>query len=333
MPLDSLDLSAEATPILDREIIDHRAWLGADLGPSDWTVSLDDGDLAELDGLVAALRAHPLPVLLRQPAGFVLPRLTAVMAAIRQRLEAGCGFAVLDALPLDRHGDEEMLACFWILGQLVGRTVAQKWDGTMLYDVTDSGRAFGYGVRGSTTNVELVFHTDNAFGLAVPDAVGLFCKRPAVAGGISRFCSLYAVHNRMRARHPALLARLYRPMLFDRQAEHAPGEARTTRAPFFSWDGTRLSARANVALARKGYEVAGEAPDRELAEALDAVETIANAPDLWVEAPLQRGQLQYLNNREIAHYRSHFEDHPDPALKRHLYRTWHRDRGRRSYDG
>ena len=74
-----------------------------------------------------------------------------------------------------------MLACFWILGQLLGRTVAQKWDGTMIYDVTDSGRDFGYGVRGSTTNVELVFHNDNAFGLAVPDAVGLFCKRPAVA--------------------------------------------------------------------------------------------------------------------------------------------------------
>ena len=122
-------------------------------------------------------------------------------------------------------------------------------------------------------------------------------------------------------------------MLFDRQAEHAPGEARTTCAPFFSWDGTRLSARANVALARKGYEVAGEAPDRELVDALNAVEAIANAPDLWVEAPLQRGQLQYLNNREVAHYRSHFEDHPDPALKRHLYRTWHRNRGRRSYDG
>ena len=31
----------------------------------------------------------------------------------------------------------------------MGQNVAQKWDGTMVYDVTDTGKKFGYGVRGS----------------------------------------------------------------------------------------------------------------------------------------------------------------------------------------
>jgi hypothetical protein len=89
-----------------------------------------------------------------------------------------------------------------VLGQLIAAPVAQKWDGTMIYDVTDTGRQFGYGVRGSWTNVELSFHTDNAFGVAPPDYVGLLCLMPAREGGISRFCSLYTVHNEMLRRHP-----------------------------------------------------------------------------------------------------------------------------------
>ncbi len=90
----------------------------------------------------------------------------------------------------------------------------------MIYDVTDTGQQYGYGVRGSATNVELGFHTDNAFGMRVPDFVGLLCKYPAVSGGLSRFCSLYTVHERMETNHPEALQRLYQPMLFDRQAEH-----------------------------------------------------------------------------------------------------------------
>ena len=41
--------------------------------------------------------------------------------------------------------------------------------------------------EGPATNVELGFHTDNAFGISVPDYVGLMCKYPAKEGGLSRF--------------------------------------------------------------------------------------------------------------------------------------------------
>ena len=80
-----------------------------------------------------------------------------------------------------------MLDIYWVLGQLMGQNVAQKWNGTMIYDVTDTGKKFSYGVRGSATKVELMFHTDNAFGINVPDYVGLLCKHPAKSRGLSRF--------------------------------------------------------------------------------------------------------------------------------------------------
>ncbi len=48
---------------------------------------------------------------------------------------------------------------------------------------------------------------------------------------------------------------------------------------------------------------------------------------------MQRGQIQYLNNHEVGHYRSEFEDFDEPERKRHLYRLWHREAGSTSYDG
>jgi alpha-ketoglutarate-dependent taurine dioxygenase len=181
--------------------------------------------------------------------------------------------------------------------------------------------------------VELNFHTDNAFARMVPDYVGLFCRHPAKSGGVSRLCSLYSVHQRLFEQYPEQLARLYQPVLFDRQKEHRDGAELVCLAPYFSWRNNRLFARANASLIRKGYEVAGVAMDAELSTALDAIDEVCAAPDLWYEASLQRGQIQYLNNHEVGHYRSAFEDYDEPERKRHLYRLWHREAGSTSYDG
>ncbi len=310
-----------------------RSWLGADIDPERCRVRLSEAELDELTRLRIELRRHPRTLAELTAEDFDLPRLRAVMAGVKRRLDTGVGVAIVDALPLDDMGPDEARAVFWTLGTLVGRTVAQKWDGTLLYEVADHGLPYGYGVRGSYTNVELVFHTDNAFGLAPPSYVGLLCLQPALTGGVSRFCSLVAVHDRLLQARPDLLARLYRPVLWDRQAEHAPGGPKVAAAPMFRLLGERLLARANASLVRKGYAVAGEPLDAELEEALALFEQTAHDPRMWFEAPLERGQLQYLDNVDVAHYRSAFRDHPDPACKRRLVRTWHRDHGLRDYDG
>ena len=73
--------------------------------------------------------------------------------------------------------------------------------------------------------------------------------------------------------------------------------------------------------------------DVELIEALKAINEVTSAQDLWIEAPLVRGQVQYLNNHELGHYRSSFIDNKSLEKKRHLYRLWHRDGGNITYDG
>jgi hypothetical protein len=331
-PIPYLDLHEGQTDLrLDHTITDRRAWTRDTVTAHDWTVPLDPRAVAEIREVAASLARDPLPTILLEPEQFRLDACRAAMGAAKSILADGVGIAVVDRLPLDELGRDQAVAAYWILAGLLGPQVAQKWDGTMIYDVRDTGRAYGYGVRGSITNIELSFHTDNAFAFAPPDYVGLLCLQPARQGGVSRFTSLYAVHNAMLARHPKALARLYEPMFMDRQAEHAPDGPKVAWVPMLRWDGQRLSARLGPMLVRKGYAVMEMEPPADVADALAALTEVLADPALTIEFTIARGQIQLLNNRAFGHYRSAFED--DPAAPRHLVRLWIRERGRRTYDG
>ena len=327
-----LDLSHDApVRMLDHEIHDARAWTRDTVSAADWTVPLGRAAVGEILALAETLARQPLPVLMLAPDQFTLPMCGESMARVKTILERGIGVALVDRLPMDRLTDEQATAAYWVLSRLLGTPVAQKWDGTMVYDVTDTGRRYGYGVRGSWTNIELSFHTDNAFAVAPPDVVGLCCLMPAREGGVSRFCSLYTVHNEMLRRHPRLLARLYRPLYYDRQAEHAPDAPKVSWVPCFRFDGEKLRARFSPGLVRKGYALMEAELDPEGEDALAALADVMREPRLWMEFTIERGQLQYLNNWEFAHYRSEFKD--DETRKRHLIRLWFRETGRPFYDG
>jgi len=327
-----LDCSNEVSA-LQQPSGDRLCWLAADIERADFVIQPSDDARGEIDRLAKFCQDNPLPLLQRRIDEVEIPACRELMGRMKAILDDGVGFSVLDRLPLDDYPIETMLEVYWVLGQAIGRPVAQKWNGQMVYDVSDTGAAYAYGTRGSHTSVELNFHTDNAFARMVPDYVGLLCRQPAKSGGVSRFCSLYSVHQRMLEHYPAELERLYQPVLYDRQKEHRDGAPPVCLAPYFSWYNGRMFARANASLIRKGYEVAGEPMDALLVAALDAIDEVCAAADLWYEAPLERGQVQYLNNHEVGHYRSAFEDFDEPGRKRHLYRLWHRAAGSTSYDG
>lgn len=343
-----LDCSAEVTEI--KTATQHkRAWLGEDINTDDWLFRVDEPALEEIHSLASNIKdkqnhqsSAPFPEEIITSAELNadqhIPHCRDLFARVKHTIDHGVGFAVIDRLPVDDYPTNVIAEVFWLLGQLIGQPVAQKNNGQMIYDVRDTGQPFGYGVRGSTTSVELNFHTDNAFGKALPEYVGLFCRHPAKTGGISRFCSLYALHDRIEQVQPDALKRLYQPMLYDRQNEHDAGAPPVTLAPYFSWSTdsagkSRLRTRANTSLVRKGYEVADVTMDKELQDALEVVDQISKEPQFWYEAALEKGQVQYLNNRETGHYRSEFIDHEDATKKRHLFRLWHRNEGHPSYHG
>ncbi|WP_341718644.1 TauD/TfdA family dioxygenase [Micromonospora sp. FIMYZ51] len=330
-----LRLVADNAPVtmLDTEVGPDRAWRGKDIGPQDWLIRLPGEVLDEVTHLVTQMRKAPLPLLLRAPQQFDLPQSRELMRRVRHTLTDGIGLAVVDRLPLEQLSREEATAAYWVLGQLMSSPVATKWDGTMLYDVRDTGQRFGFGVRGSATNVELSFHTDNGFGVTLPRFVGLLCLQQARSGGVSRFCSLYTVHNELLSRAPDLLRRLYQPMYFDRQAEFAPGAPAVLWAPMFRYEDGQLSVRLVRNLVRRGYTLMEEEMDAPLVAALDLLDSVLADESLQVEFTIEPGQLQYLNNLECGHYRSTFEDFDEPERKRHLIRVWYRDHGAPTYDG
>lgn len=145
-------------------------------------------------------------------------------------------------------------------------------------------------------------------------------------GGLSRFVSLVTAHHELRRRRPDLLARLYQPFHWDRQGEHAPDAARVSRQPVFEYEGGTLASRYYEDYIRNGSKLANAELDDEGIQALEAMREIVDDPANWVEFRIEKGQLQYLNNRQFAHSRTAFKD-SEPGQGRHMLRLWNRDEG------
>ena len=319
--------------MLDEEVTDTRAWQRHTVSPEDWLIPLPAACIAELDEVVGFLRTHPQPILHLTPAAFSLTACATVMAQVRDKLQHQTGLAVVDRVPVERYSVAENKAIGWLLARLLGQVVAQKWDGTVLYDVKDVGKPLGYGVRRSVTNLGQPFHTDGGWLWRPPAFVGLFCLQTAREGGYSQFLSLFTVHNALRLQHPDLLARLYGPFWWDRQAEHAPDDRRCCRQPVFQYDGTTLLARYYEDYIVNGYKLAGAALDPVGREALAAMRAIVEEAENWVEFRVAQGQLQYINNRQFAHARTAFLDDPSAQVHRHMLRLWNRDEGTPDLEG
>jgi alpha-ketoglutarate-dependent taurine dioxygenase len=303
-----------------------KSWRRESIAPEGWLIPLPPDCVAELDEVAAAVRAAPRPVDALDPAEFSLRACTAVMAAVRAKLETDTGLAVVDRFPVERYGHAENLAIGWLLAAMLGQVVAQKATGTRLYDVKDSGQALGYGVRRSVTNLGQPFHTDGGWLWKAPAFVGLFCLESAMEGGLSRFVSLVTAHHELRRRRPDLLARLYQPFHWDRQGEHAPDAPRVSRQPVFEYEGGTLASRYYEDYIRNGSKLANAELDDEGLQALEAMREIVDDAVNWVEFRIEKGQLQYLNNRQFAHSRTAFQD-AGPGQGRHMLRLWNRDEG------
>lgn len=303
-----------------------KSWRRESIAPEGWLIPLPADCVAELDEVAAAVRATPRPVDTLDPADFSLRACTAVMASVRAKLETDTGLAVVDRFPVERYSHAENLAIGWLLAAMLGQVVAQKATGTRLYDVKDSGQALGYGVRRSVTNLGQPFHTDGGWLWKAPAFVGLFCLESAMEGGLSRFVSLVTAHHELRRRRPDLLARLYQPFHWDRQGEHAPDAPRVSRQPVFEYEGGTLASRYYEDYIRNGSKLADAELDDEGLQALEAVREIVDDPVNWVEFRIEKGQLQYLNNRQFAHSRTAFQD-AGPGQGRHMLRLWNRDEG------
>ena len=309
-------------------------WSAETLLENDGLVTLDANCLAEMDQVAAELEANPIPSEALDPSFFEMPSCQAAMAKVHAQIHAGIGFAIIDRLPLERLETETAKKLYWLLMSMISRPVAQKWDGTMIYDVHDTGATVGAGsdVRSSKTHAGQGYHIDNAFNLP-PDFVALFCLQVAREGGMSGLVSFETVYNLLLEECPEVLPRLFEPFFYDRQKEHAPGDEDVSEKPVFESDGNVVFANYSPRIIRQGYEIMDQKMDAATQTAMDALMDISERSGLGKTFVFQPGQIQIVNNKRLGHRRTEFHDWPEPERRRHLVRIWLRGEGRPFYQG
>ena len=308
--------------MLTQPVLDPRAWTAESVDDSfRWYRPLPQELLADLHLQLQASPQEKPVTDLRLPddkrrhwSGLLAPALN--------DLEAGRGFVILDGLPSEQLSQRDAIAAYWLIGQALGEPFAQNVQGTLLYDVRDTGQDVAAGARFSVTNYESSYHTDNSFGDEILDYVGLLCLKTAKSGGISQNVSGYAAHNTLLREFPEVLQTLYQPLHVDRRGGFREGESPTVLRPVVRLERSELVMRYLRYWIEVGHEKAGQPLTVEQRRALDVLDAVLARPELRVEFALRPGQMYFINNRWILHNRTAFTDYPELEQRRHLVRLW-----------
>ncbi len=302
-------------------ITEPAAWIGPNIQSDPaWVHRFDERALAEIEAALAYAKAHGARVPFG-PERFPLPGLASVMGGILNDIEKGFGFKLLRGIPRAKYSDADCELIYWGLGVHLGRPVSQNARGHLLGHVRDEGRTHADpNARGYQTNQRMDFHTD----MLPVDVLGLFCLRTARRGGASKLTSALTVHNVLSEERPDLLEALYGTFHIDWRGEEPAGEPPLFSLPMFSECNGKVSVRINSlpyyeSAARHGTQYAPTPLQR---EALEAVQAIANRPELMLTMDFQEGDIQLINNHTMLHAREAYEDHPEPGRERHLLRMW-----------
>ena len=274
-------------------------------------------------------------------ADFPAPCFAPDAAALREEVQSGRGFVVIRALPIDSYSDEEAAIIYWGIATHLGTPIPQNVREEHLFSVRDEGYNFqrdygATGVRISRTASAIDFHTDSSAAYAgyTPDIVSLLALQTSKAGGATGIVSAQTVHNILREERPDFLKRLYEPYYFDRRAELRPGESPTLLAPLFTY-GDSLAIRYFRFNLMRGHETAGSPLTPADSDPLDFLESVCRREELAVNFQMERGDMQFVNNRFVLHSRTAFEDHAEPDRRRNFLRLWmrYRDAGAAGEDG
>ena len=285
-----------------------RAWstasskLGPNLDESKWRMEVPAEVVRELceDQMIGAATA-------------------AFTAEIRYRVTRGLGLTVTGPLPIEGWEAARASAILKRLSSAVGPMCPQSRDGTLMYDVKDTGVQSRPGVRRSVTNESQPFHTDGPWLSTPPKIMGLHCLAPAAFGGVSSCVSLESLLTRVAEQDSDSLTRLGKELPWHRQGEHPDGESPVSFHPLWWHSEEGICARLYTDYVRSGANACGVL-DAAARRALDVLDQAVADESNVLKFRLKAGESLWINNHTCAHSRSAFTDGP---VKRHYIRTWH----------
>ncbi|KWT97960.1 MULTISPECIES: TauD/TfdA family dioxygenase [unclassified Variovorax] len=295
-----------------------QGWDATEFGRMEFRQRLSQQALADIAASLARVKAKGLRFSDVTREDFSSAALDGELALTLQRLRQGEGVVLMQGLPPGQYSDSDLEIIYFGLGMHFGNAVSQSSSGDVLGHVAVRDRNSS---RGYTSDRQLELHTDSA------EIIALLCVRKALSGGESALASSLRIHAIIRRERPDLLEILVRGFPYHRRGEAPIGTPEITPydVPVFSESQGLVSCR----YVREIIEVAKRdlgvpLTEREV-EALDFFDQVANRPDVRVEFQLEPGEILWMNNYELLHARTAFENHPDPAHGRMLYRLWLQD--------
>lgn len=282
-----------------------------------WDAGLDPGEVfhdlaAETVAEIGAYLAPRLPLgsprLLREIealeiAPAELARLAGEVASLQARLHRGRRFAVVRApgeLPFEHRA-----AIPWLIARLLGDTLVQNEDGHHLYLIADRGGKMEHGARYSQTNQGGSFHTDGVNLESGYDYFLLSCLAPAERGGESVLVSGHSVHRELREKSPETLRDLGREFVWEFKGIYKDRFYR--KAILSLGDGV-----PRWHYLRNYLEEAAAKQNEPLSEAsvlaMDRLDGTLGDPRLQFRHRLGPGETVIVNDKEIFHGRTPFED-------------------------
>lgn len=299
-------------------ITGRSAWYASDFPSKDaFSCTLTDKHFAAFDRALAANRAAGRADDQITRAVFPLADIAADVAAWRDEVLHGRGFLVLRTFPLERYTAADLTTIYWGLGTYFGRAVSQSNLGDRIGHVVNVG-GLDSRERAYRNSRELTLHTDRA------DILGMLCLQQAMRGGVSGYASAHTIYNEILRTRPELLEPLFEGFYYHRRGEQLPGEPAVTpeKIPVLSACEGELSVVFLRNYIDMGAREVGEELSPEAREALDVFEAVADREDVKLTFMLEPGEAIFFNNCVLLHNRTAFEDHPDPARRRHLLRLW-----------
>src|SRR6516165_4388293 len=98
---------------IDKAIEGPSVWTRRDIRPEEYRIDLSIACLDEIRRVVDEIRAYPLPTILRTPDDFTMPACRREMTRVRDMLDHGRRFAIVDRLPMVEMDAAEATAIYW----------------------------------------------------------------------------------------------------------------------------------------------------------------------------------------------------------------------------
>ena len=308
------------TIISKNKIQSISAWEAADFKNNNtWKKVLNDEQVKELLEALGNVKNLNKKFPNFSKKEFILNTLGAELNSWAKELENGSGFMLLKNIPIHGLNEEDTNILYYGLGLYLGEPVRQNPSGDLIGKVMNIGDLSDRQTRVYETNAYLPYHSDPS------DLVGLLCIRKAKSGGISSLISSHAIYNEILDNYKEYLSILYKPMYYPHLGGSEPA-----LSPIYSFYENKMTCRYMRQYIELGHDMMNSPLSNIEIEALDLMDFIMEKKNLRLDMMLEPGDLQLVNNYNVLHSRTSFEDYEKLSYRRKKLRLWLKSRHARN---